>query len=64
MARIEDVELRRHSDEIVGDAKNLIEKWRAIFDWDVPDIDQSYADRVIISEVRKALDKIEQELTK
>jgi hypothetical protein len=64
MARIEQVELQRHRDEIVSDVKRLIERYRAVFDWDVPDIDQAYADKLIILEVRAALDSIERDLVK
>ncbi len=62
MARIEQIELEGHREEIVADVKALIEKYRAIFDWDVPDIDQNVADRLILNEVRKALDAIEAKL--
>jgi hypothetical protein len=59
MARIEQIELEAHRDDIIADVKGLVEKYRAIFDWDVPDIDQNVADRLILNEVRKALDAID-----
>ena len=62
MAKIEERELERHRDEIVTDVKKLVEKYRAVFDWDVPDIDQTAADRLILTEVRRALDELEQRL--
>ena len=62
MPAIEQVELERHRHAIVADVKHLIEKYRAIFDWDVPDIDQPAADRLILVEVRKALDEVEGKL--
>jgi hypothetical protein len=62
MARVEQIELGGHRDEIIADVKDLVEKYRAIFDWDVPDIDQNIADRLILTEVRKALDAIEAKL--
>ena len=62
MARIEDVELAAHRNAIVADVRKLVEKYRAIFDWDVPDIDQPVADRLILAEVRKALDDLERNL--
>jgi hypothetical protein len=40
----------------------MVEKYRKIFDWDVPDIDQAAADRLIVSEVRKALGELEKTL--
>lgn len=62
MARIEQIELDGHRDEIIADVNELVEKYRAIFDWDVPDVDQNVADRLILSEVRKALDAVEAKL--
>ena len=62
MASIEETELEQYHGAIVGDAEKLVEKFRAIFDWNVPDIDQKLADRLIVGEVRKALDAIERRL--
>ena len=62
MAKIEDLELTAHRGQITADVRTLIEKYRAIFDWDVPDIDQAAADRLILAEVRKALNEIEQKV--
>ena len=59
MAQIEQKELEGHRDEIIADVKKLVEKYRKIFDWDVPDIDQTFADKLIVLEVRKALDDLE-----
>ena len=62
MAKIEEKELEGHRDQIIADVKQLVEKYRAIFDWDVPDIDQAVADKLIVLEVRKALDELEHKL--
>ena len=62
MAKIEETELEGHHDEIIADVKKLIEKYRAVFDWDVPDIDQNVADKLILMEVRKALNELEHKL--
>lgn len=59
MAKIEQIELEAHRSEIIADVKNLVEKYRAIFDWDVPEIDQDAADKLILGEIRKSLDDIE-----
>jgi hypothetical protein len=40
----------------------MVEKYRKIFDWDVPNIDQTVADKLIVPEVRKALDELEHKL--
>ena len=62
MATIEQMELDGHRSEIITDVKNLVEKYRAIFNWDVPDIDQVVADKLILEEMRKAFADIEKEL--
>lgn len=62
MAKIEEIELEGHRSQIIADVKSLVEKYRAIFDWDVPEIDQGVADKLILVEMRKALDDIEKEL--
>lgn len=62
MARIEEKELAAHRNRISADVKKLVEKYRAIFDWDVPDVDQTVADKLIVTEVRKALDELERQL--
>ena len=62
MAKIEQLELEGHRSEIIADVKSLVEKYRAIFDWDVPEIDQNVADKLILAEMRKTLDDIEKEL--
>lgn len=62
MAKIEEKELEGHRAQIIADVKKLVEKYRAIFDWDVPDIDQNAADKLILTEIRKALDELEQKL--
>ena len=62
MVQIEQKELEAHRDEIIADVKKMVEKYRKIFDWDVPDIDQNVADKLILVEIRKALDDIEKQL--
>lgn len=62
MAEIELLELEAHRSQIIHDVKKLVEKYRAIFAWDVPDIDQGYADKLILVEVRQALEGIEKDL--
>ncbi len=62
MAQIEQKELDGHRSEIIADVNKLVEKYRKIFDWDVPEIDQAFADKLIMAEVRKALDDLEHKL--
>ena len=62
MAKIEELELEAYRAKIIADVKKFVEKYRKIFDWDVPDIDQATADRLILSEVVNAARKLEVKL--
>ena len=62
MAKIEQLELDRYRAEISADMKNLVDKYRAIFIWDVAEIDQTLADKLILAELRKAMDDVEKTL--
>lgn len=62
MAKIEELELDAHRKQLNSDVKALVEKYRSIFEWDVPDIDQRHADRLIVAAIREALDGVENTL--
>lgn len=62
MASVEELELEAHRKQSVADVTKLVEKYRAIFDWDVPDIDQRAADKLILVEMHRALQELEQNL--
>jgi len=63
VASIERLELEAHRGAIARDVRHLVEKYRAIFDWDTPDIDQGEADRLILREVSLAIEAIRVELS-
>ena len=62
MAKMEQLELDAHRARLVRDVAALVDKYRAIFEWDVPEIDEGAADRLILAAVRQALDNLEQAL--
>ena len=59
MTDIEQVELDRHQKQIQKDVKHLVEKYRRIFDWDVPENNEAVADKLIMAAIRQALDDID-----
>ena len=61
MPTIEQEELEAQRHHLERDIRSLVEKYRAIFDWNVPDIDQPRADKLIVDDIRKAIDGIEQQ---
>ena len=58
MKKIEQIELSEYRSQIIDDVKGLVEKYRTIFDWDVPEIDQNVADNLILGEIRKTLQQL------
>ncbi len=62
MPKMEQIELAAHRNQIIADVNALVDKYRAIFDWDIPEIDQRTADRLIVQEISLALDHIQQQL--
>jgi len=61
MAKIEQLEMDAHRAQLADDLKDLVEKYRAIFDWDVPEVDEAVSDRLILKALQQALDDIEAE---
>ena len=62
MAIMEQMELVRYRDDISTDVRNLLEKYCAQFDRDVPRNDPYIVENLILGEIRKALGDIEKEL--
>ena len=62
MAKIENIEMDAHREQLTTDVKKLVEKYRSIFGWNVPDNDQSFSDQLILAAIRKALDDIDANL--
>ena len=62
MAKIEELELDAHRKQLDSDVQALVEKYRSIFEWDVPDIDQRHSDGLIVAAIRNALDSAERML--
>ena len=62
MAQMEQLELDAHRGQLVADVKALVERYRSIFEWDIPEIDQARSDRLILQAMRDALDSVEKTL--
>ena len=62
MASIEQIELDRHRAHLASDLRSLVEKYRAIFEWDVPDVTEALMDRLIIGAIRQVLLEVEGEI--
>ena len=59
---LERLELEAHREQLEADVRRLVEKYLAISEWDVSEIDEPLASRLIITAVRQALDRVEKAL--
>jgi len=58
MQKMEQLELEAHRKDLIKDVHGLLEKYRTIFGWDIPEIDQQGADKLILAAMHKALDDL------
>ncbi len=49
----------RYFEEIHEDTKEVFEKWMRRYGWDIPELDENLAARLILTEMRKALEELE-----
>ena len=56
---LERLELEAHREQLEADVRHLVEKYLAISEWDVPEIDEPLANRLIIAAIRQVLDRVE-----
>jgi len=63
MSQMQEIEINRYHDRIEKDLHHLIERYREIMAWDIPENDPVEADRLIFKAVHSALSKIENETT-
>jgi hypothetical protein len=61
MAQIEALEMDAYRAQLTSDLRSLVDKYRAIFGWDVPEVDLVASDRLIVKALRQALDDITQD---
>ncbi|MBC7469261.1 MAG: hypothetical protein H7322_08040 [Ramlibacter sp.] len=59
---LERSELEAHREQLEADVRRMVEKYLAIAEWDVPEIDEPLASRLIITAIRQALDRAEKAL--
>jgi hypothetical protein len=61
MAQIEDIEMDVHRAQLKSDVRVLVDKYRAIFEWDVPEVDEGLSERLIVQALHQALDELVQD---
>ena len=61
MSEMQEIEIQRYHDRIIKDLHHIIERYREIMAWDIPENDPVEADRLIFKAIHEALNKIERE---
>lgn len=59
MAGLEQIEITRYRQELVDDVRHLVGKYSRIMGWEVPELDEKEARRLIFDALRSALDQVE-----
>jgi len=52
------IEIEKYHGDIVEDVAALVEKYRKVMDWDIPENDEELADKLIFEAIQQALDKV------
>ena len=55
MANLEQVEIDRYRSELENDVQHLVKKYCRIMGWEVPEIDEAEASKLIFAALRDAL---------
>ena len=59
MSKVQNIEISRYQPKITSDLRQLVERYREIMAWDVPENDPVEADRLIFQAINTALEAIE-----
>ena len=59
MANMEEIELQKHRKALDRDVAALVDKYLKAMEWDIPEADEGRARRLILDEIRQALDHME-----
>jgi hypothetical protein len=61
MPLIEALEMDAHRVQLNSDVRHLVDEYRAIFGWDVPEVDEALSQRLIVKAIRQALGELERQ---
>ena len=56
---IEDIEMSKRRKSLDKNVDKLVDKYIKIMDWDVPDVDEPKARRLILDEIKLAISRLE-----
>jgi hypothetical protein len=61
MVSLEQVEISRYHEELVHDVRHLVKKYGRIMGWEVPELDEAEASKLIFAALKQALADVERE---
>ncbi|MBK5939660.1 hypothetical protein [Halochromatium roseum] len=61
MASLEQVEISKYHSELVHDVRHLVQKYGRIMGWEVPELDEAEASKLILQALKNALADVERE---
>ncbi len=59
MSDLENIELARYHREILADVKHMVGKYCRIMEWDIPEVDEAEARKLIFAAIRESLAEVE-----
>ena len=62
MSTIEELELQAYKNNITSDVAALLDKYRAIFTWDIPEVDIHYVEKLVLDEIAKTVEQLTSDL--
>ena len=61
MATIEEIQMARYAHELEDDVRHLVRKYSRIMAWDIPDLDEQAARRLIFEALHSSVAQVESE---
>ncbi|MFZ6849328.1 hypothetical protein [Undibacterium sp. RuRC25W] len=62
MSKMEQLEMQAYKDKIAVDLTALVEKYRAIFTWDIPEVNIHFVDDLIFAEMKKVIQDLSESI--
>lgn len=56
---IEDIEISKQRKSLDKDVVKLLDKYIKIMDWNIPEIDEAKARRLVLDEIKQAISRLE-----
>jgi len=58
MSESQEIEIQRYHKELVKDVASLVDKYRRIMEWDIPESNEDEGDKLIFKAIQDALDAL------